>query len=274
MFKFPHFRRQWKWPKVLLALFLVELAGTVAALALFGIADNNLYRTKMWQIGYDNGFNSSPNQILYAYANYRPIPKTPFVWSGAITSFNIAVSVLSMFILLVKATMFVLHIWFPILSTIVNAVITALWIVSIYGQAGPDYSDKRFPSSSAWYITKSCSYAKSSGNEHYCLQAKGAFATTVIMAAIFFFNLLLGIWSLIPTAAEREASKIEFDDMQASGGNGKSGSPTSENSDHQWELKSVPVKATPAQPYTPRTLAFNTLDRQLPLRAQGTGRFA
>jgi hypothetical protein len=73
--------RRWKWPKVLIALFVVELAGTVASLALFGIADPDLYRTRLWQVGSDNGFNSSPLQVLYAYANYRPIPKTPFVWS-------------------------------------------------------------------------------------------------------------------------------------------------------------------------------------------------
>ena len=78
--------------------------------------------------------------------------------------------------------MFVLHIWYPILGTVVNAVITALWIVSIYGQAGPDHSDSKHPSNVAWYITKSCSYAKPSGNEHYCLMAKGTFAVTVVMA--------------------------------------------------------------------------------------------
>ena len=60
---------------------VLELLDTVAALALFGIASPNQYRTAMWQIGSDNGFNSSPNLILYAYANYRPIPKTPMVWS-------------------------------------------------------------------------------------------------------------------------------------------------------------------------------------------------
>jgi len=68
---------------------------------------------------------------------------------------------------------------------------------------------------------------------------------------------------MIPTAAMRAADKVEIDDMQAT-----KGSPTSDNSDKAWEMKSVPQKATPAQQYTPRTLAFNTLDRQLPLRAQ------
>lgn len=73
-------------PKVLIVLMVVELLGTVAALAMFGIAEPNLFRTKLWQVGYDNQFNSSPKQILYAYANHRPIPATPFVWSGAYVS--------------------------------------------------------------------------------------------------------------------------------------------------------------------------------------------
>jgi len=257
-----HVSRKWKYPRVLIALMVLELGGTVAALALFGIASPDLYRTRLWQVGSDWGFNSSPKQILYAYANYRPIPKTPFVWSNTLTAFNVAVSVLSMFVLLVKVVMFSLHIWYPLLGVVANAAITVLWAVSVYGQAGPDHSDPQFPSNVAWYISKSCRYAKPSGNEHYCLQAKGAFATTVIMMSIFFFNMLLGIWSLIPTAAMRATAKLGVDDMQAEGG-----SPTSDNSDREWEMKDVArTAATPKQPYTPRTLAFNTLDRQLPLR--------
>lgn len=33
-----------------------------------------------------------------------------------------------------------------------------------------------------------------------------------------------------------------------------------------WELRNMQQPAPTFQPYTPRTLAFNTLDRQLPLR--------
>lgn len=95
--------------------------------------------------------------------------------------FDVGISVLSTFIMIVKWVMFSLHVWFPLLSTIVNAILTALWAVSIYGQAGPDHSDPEHPSNVAWYISKSCSYATPSGNHHYCLMAKGTFATTVIM---------------------------------------------------------------------------------------------
>lgn len=73
--------RRWKpnkWPFFVLVGF--ELPLNVALLALFGIASPNTYRTKLWQDGADNGFNSSPSTGLYAAANYRPYT-TPKVWS-------------------------------------------------------------------------------------------------------------------------------------------------------------------------------------------------
>jgi len=72
---------RWRLPKVVLGFFIAELVLTIPVLALFGIADPDLYRTRLWQDGYDNGFNSNPREILYAYANHRPIPTTPLVWS-------------------------------------------------------------------------------------------------------------------------------------------------------------------------------------------------
>jgi hypothetical protein len=98
-----------------------------------------------------------------------------------LTQFNVAIAVLSTFILIVKVPMFVLQVWYPILGTFTNLALAALYITSIYGQSGPDKTDMRFPSSSAWYITKSCSYARPSGNEHNCMMAKGAFAVTCVM---------------------------------------------------------------------------------------------
>lgn len=71
---------KWRYPKVMYALFVIEIPFTIAALALYGIADPNTYRTKLWQVGSNNGFNSNPIEILYAYANYRPI-SVPLVWS-------------------------------------------------------------------------------------------------------------------------------------------------------------------------------------------------
>ena len=59
----------------------VELPLTIIILTLTGIASHDLYRTKLWQDGADNGFNSSPTDRLYAAANHQPY-KTPIVWSS------------------------------------------------------------------------------------------------------------------------------------------------------------------------------------------------
>jgi hypothetical protein len=105
------------WPFYILGVF--EFPLTVALLALFGIADPDTYRTRLWQDGSNNGFNSNPNAALYAAANYRPYT-TPKVWSQlyvhpsppgetsptnivvSITSYNVVIVVLSMFIMLAK----------------------------------------------------------------------------------------------------------------------------------------------------------------------------
>jgi hypothetical protein len=114
---------------------------------------------------------------------------TPTNNQSRLTDFNVAVSVLSMFVLLVKSSMFILHIWYPILSTLANLPIVVLWAVSVYGQMGPDHSDPKHPSNIAWYITRSCSYARPSGNYGYCMQAKGSFAVTVVMLYVFSLPL-------------------------------------------------------------------------------------
>ena len=67
-----------KWP--FYALVVLEIPATIALLALFGIAAPDLYRTRLWQDGSDNGFNSNPNAGLYAAANYRSYT-TPAVWA-------------------------------------------------------------------------------------------------------------------------------------------------------------------------------------------------
>jgi hypothetical protein len=73
--------RTWRLRKIVFALMVFELPFTVANLALFGIASPNLYRSTLWRIGGEMGFNSEPSFILYSYANYRPIA-TPLVWSN------------------------------------------------------------------------------------------------------------------------------------------------------------------------------------------------
>ena len=74
------FRRRWRAHRGIYYIRIPEVLLTVALLVLSTRAAPDVYRTAFWQIGYDNGFNSSPNIILYAAANHVK-PKVPFVWS-------------------------------------------------------------------------------------------------------------------------------------------------------------------------------------------------
>lgn len=76
-----YFPKNWRHHKVLLIMMAVELPLTIAILAFTGIASHNLYRKKLQQDGADNGFNSAPDEAVYAAANYRPFTP-PIVWSS------------------------------------------------------------------------------------------------------------------------------------------------------------------------------------------------
>lgn len=74
-----------KWPKkarkATWALMILELAVLVPILVIFGIAQPDLYRSDLWSVGYQNKLNSNPNMIIYAFANHKPQPRVPLVWS-------------------------------------------------------------------------------------------------------------------------------------------------------------------------------------------------
>lgn len=73
--------RRWRSWKAVWGLFGAELIFTVPALALFAIAQPDLYRTKLWQFGFDHGFNSNPVDPIYAMVNQEPYTY-PLVWQG------------------------------------------------------------------------------------------------------------------------------------------------------------------------------------------------
>ncbi|OTB04490.1 hypothetical protein M426DRAFT_22885 [Hypoxylon sp. CI-4A] len=260
-------RRKWISTRAMYWSMLIELGGTVAALVMFGIAQPDLYRTRLWRAGHELGFNSSPNVILYAYANYEAQPTLPFVWSQILTNFNVAISVLSLFMLLTKLVAFIMHVWFPLVAAIINASLIALYVASIVGQAGPDHLDPYYPSNAAWYIAKPCTVAANQDVQKYCRLAKGAFATACIMLAIYVFNMTLTVWSLLPN--ERDKRDYDSDDE-----NDNTSSPARLKQGGNWEMTGIPPTPRtagtmpPYTPYTPRTMAFNSLDRKLPLRSQ------
>ncbi|KAI4260096.1 MAG: hypothetical protein LQ352_000475 [Teloschistes flavicans] len=252
--------RHWKFPRAILYLFAVELAIEIAALALFGIAQPDLYRTRLWQEGSDHGWNSNPNEIIYAYANYRPI-NVPLPWSQFVTNYNVVIAVLALFLLLCKGIMYICHIFYPLISLIIHVALIALYAVSIHAQAGPDMSDPHHPQPGApWYITKSCGAPVNPKLKGYCQQAKGSFAVAIMLLAVFVVYFALSLYSLVRPPRSYSLAR------------GKSGDVESPQQ-RPWEMMQVP--ATPGtagglmSPTTPRTTAFNTLSGKVGAKGKG-----
>ena len=148
---------------------------------------------------------------------------------------------------------FIMKVWYPIIGLFFSLAMTALYSTSLYGQAGPDYADSRYPSPVAWYIRYGCDIAKKYGAESQCMMAKGTFGVTTYMLFLYLVNLGLAIWAMLPNK-ELDMESDDDDDYAAP--------PT----DKQWEM--MPRTPGTAVPFTPRTQAFHTLDRKLPLRTQ------
>lgn len=98
-----------------------------------------------------------------------------------LTNFNVAISVISLFVLITKMIGVIMHLWFPLIALLFNISLVALYATSVYGQAGPDYADPAKPSPAAWYISKSCSVVANPAIQKSCALAKGTFAATIIM---------------------------------------------------------------------------------------------
>jgi hypothetical protein len=97
------------------------------------------------------------------------------------TTFNVVISVLSMFILLVKGAMFTMHFFYPIISVVVHAVLIALYATSLHNQTSGDYLDPAHPSVRPWYLTQSCAQYAGPGNYGYCLQARASVYAVAVM---------------------------------------------------------------------------------------------
>lgn len=62
-------------------VLFTEFILVITLLAIFGAAYPDHFRTKMWEKGGAEGWNSDPEQRIYFYANYKEPPEVPLIWS-------------------------------------------------------------------------------------------------------------------------------------------------------------------------------------------------
>ncbi|KAI3333996.1 hypothetical protein F4824DRAFT_502399 [Ustulina deusta] len=253
-------KRKWPSTAAMWIMMIVELGLTITILILTELARPDKYRTKLWQAGFELGFNSSPSAVAIALANGKTPPKIPLVWSSTITDYNVSIGIISLFFLITRLIAFIMEFWLPIIVLPINIAFVALYAASLGGQAGPDYLDPNHPSRVAWYIAKPCSVAANRQIQGYCTEAKGTFAAFSLMFVVTLVNLGLTIWAMIPN--ERDKRDWDSDDeddepLRAGAGGDKKGT--------SWEMRSIPpTPRTGLMPYTPRTTAFNTLEGKRP----------
>ncbi|KAL2143546.1 hypothetical protein VTI28DRAFT_10332 [Corynascus sepedonium] len=244
-----------------------ELAGIIPLLVLFGLQQPDAFRSLFWRIGFENKQNSNPNMILYAYANYEPLPTVPFVWSKTLTNFNVAISILSLFVLLAKMIATIMKVYYPLFGTLTSLALTVLYTVSIYGQAGPDYADERYPSPTPWHLRIGCSLAEPYGAVKTCRMVQATLGVTVYLLVVYLFQLGFAVWAMLPNKElDMYDSDYEDDDDE---GYGRHPAKKEKNKGvARAQTPPTPPTATEnVVPFTPRTQAFHALERKLPFRS-------
>ncbi|KAJ5729813.1 uncharacterized protein N7483_004321 [Penicillium malachiteum] len=278
--------KKWRDRKLMFYIMAAEFPFCVAILTLTGIASHNTYRTLLWQDGYENGFNSSPDQSLYAAANYQPYT-APLVWSSFLTNFNLVIGVLSVFLLIVKLPVHFMHLLWPPIAVFINGGCIVVYAFAARYQAGPDMSDPSHPQPGPpWYIAKSCTVAYSKSDIGYCRQAKSLFYLCVILILVYVIEFCVCLRSCWITYTERdeilearEERRIETEfeeEIMKSPYYPTTPGPIPRTPGFPPMAAQVPGRGGPlppgvggVYPYTPRHLAFNRLDSQssdLPLR--------
>lgn len=197
---------------------------------------------------------SGPKRTLPPHPTQTPSPLTA---PRSLTNFNVAISIVSLFTLLGKMITTIMKVYYPLLGLVLSLTLTALYAVSVYGQLGPDHLDPRYPSSIPWFIKNSCDIAKPYGRAAVgnCMMAKGTLAATVFMLALYAANVGLAVWAMCPNPE----LDIPDEDEEEEWGRGKG---------VEMEMQPQPLASPRGVPFTPRTQAFHTLDRKLPLRGQ------
>jgi hypothetical protein len=98
------------------------------------------------------------------------------------TQFHLVIGVICTFFWLIKITMWLLKVFVPLISLLLHIALLSLWAYGIHMQTAPDTVDPAHQNKGVpWYISKNCNIVKSKIDQGYCMQAKSAFAVSIIM---------------------------------------------------------------------------------------------
>ncbi|CAG9977628.1 unnamed protein product [Clonostachys byssicola] len=179
-------RRRLAHVVLLVAEFCVT--STAWALCLWGYPDR--FRSRLWENGGAQGWNSDPKQRIYYYANYEEPPEVPLIWSQRLTDSHLCIAALSLITCAIRVGLQPLGYLPRAASIVYDILLYSLWVWILVGQRSGDYSDSVHPSPYPWYLGRSCSESWSS-TRLACHVAKANFALSIIAPLIYGCRLAL-----------------------------------------------------------------------------------
>ncbi|CCT73657.1 uncharacterized protein FFB20_05026 [Fusarium fujikuroi] len=195
------------------ALILTELAISTTAVTLFGLMYPVEFRSRLWESGGEQGWNSNPNKRIYYYANHQEPPEVPLIWSQRLYTSNLAIAILGLVVFFARTAMSHLRYLPRCVNNIYDAILLGLWAVSIAGQTSSDFTDPEHPSPHPWYLTRGCSAAWNK-TQGYCQIAQASFAMSVIAAILYGARLIREAMLTAYERGQRHQSKWSVRDVQ------------------------------------------------------------
>ncbi|VUC33633.1 unnamed protein product [Clonostachys rosea] len=172
------------------ALLVAEFWVTVTALGLCVWGYPDRFRSKLWENGGAQGWNSDPKQRIYYYANYEEPPAVPLIWSQRLTNSQLCIAALSFVIFMIRAGVQPLGYLPRTASVLYDILLSSLWVLVLVEQNSGDYSDSEHPSPHPWYLERSCGESWSS-TRLGCHVAQANFVVSIFAAMIYTGRLTL-----------------------------------------------------------------------------------
>ncbi|KAF4964699.1 hypothetical protein FSARC_7406 [Fusarium sarcochroum] len=193
--------------KTPVALILLEMAISTTAVVLFSLEYPASFRSRLWENGGEEGWNSNPNQRIYFYANHREPPEVPLLWSQRLSTSNLAIAILGFVVFIARSAMSHLRYLPPYVNIIYDMILLSLWAVSLASQTSGDFSDPKHPSPHPWYLTRGCAAAWDR-NRGYCHIALASFAVSVIAATLYGTRLIREVLLIGYERGQRHEHKL------------------------------------------------------------------
>ncbi|OHE92276.1 hypothetical protein CORC01_12445 [Colletotrichum orchidophilum] len=187
-------------------MLCLEAIVVFTALALFGMAHPNRFRSRLWRNGGEEGWCSNPRMRIYFYANHEEPPEIPLIWSQRLTTSNTATAVLGATAFFARLTMAALQYEARWTNLAYDAFLAALWACSAAAQNGPDLTDSKHFCERPWYLTRSCDEAWPE-NRGWCRIAKWEYAWSILAASFYVTRIVGALGWLVYEKGERDGRK-------------------------------------------------------------------